>query len=381
MDCNKITTDEVDSLKIAENKILMDTGVEAPKWDNIVIMSGVASVNYKVWEKNRNGYKYDPKAWSVDNYKKNSLILWQHDWEYGGIWNALKLWHDKQDNMNILFFVDLDTLDDKSRIQVERGYVKSISTGAISKETKFEDTESWKLYTEAEAEEKFGYENVFMSYLGVNDNLIAVITNADLLENSLVTIWSNWWAVAMKDWIWTHLKKKADEYKLKYEKNNTEEEKEEEKTEQEEDKKETEVEENKDVTEKEAEEWKVEKEVEEEKTEWTKKDDTEENEPDWNKSDMVEKTIKNKFSNLSKDLDKNFVSNEKFTNEIKDLKDSLKKYQDKLDVITGENEAMWEIVTSLYSKLQNTIFDSAWTYQEEPKKIESDLYKKLKSLK
>lgn len=216
--CDAITTDEAKAiLTDAKASVLAETGKEIPVGENIVVFKGIASQNYAKGEKNRNGYKYDQNGWNFDSYLANPIILWQHNAQYGGIGNAISFWKDKEDNLCALFFVDLETLDERNRVQVKRGYVTAISTGAIAKEYKFEENETGDLYTEEEAEDKFGSWNVFLAYIGQNENLTLVVTKAEMLENSLVTIGSNEQAIAMQNAMGNFFKAIGDDYKLKKE--------------------------------------------------------------------------------------------------------------------------------------------------------------------
>lgn len=112
-----------------------------------------------------------------------------------------------------MFFVDLDTLEERNATQVKRGFVSAISTGAIPEEYMFEENDSGDLYTEADAEEKFGWKNLWDAMWGDSDILTLVVTKAKMIENSLVTIGSNENAIAMQNAIGKHFQEYAEEYK------------------------------------------------------------------------------------------------------------------------------------------------------------------------
>jgi len=112
-----------------------------------------------------------------------------------------------------MFFVDLDTLEERNAVQVKRGYVTAISTGAIAREYMFEDNDTGERYTEEEAEEKFGWENVWEACMGMGEVLTLIVTKAEMIENSLVTIGSNQNAIAMQNGIGNHFKSYAETYR------------------------------------------------------------------------------------------------------------------------------------------------------------------------
>lgn len=189
------------------------TGKEIPKWDNILVFKSIVSQNYKTGESSRNRYKYDQNGWDFSDYNHNPIIAWQHDYSYGAIWHALAFWLDADNNLNSLFYVDLDTLEPRHAKQVRDGYTAGVSTGASTIEYMIEDNDTGKRYTRAEAEEKFGWENVLDVLWGCSNTLTLVITKAKLLENSLVTIGSNEKAVALQNSISDYFGKIAEDYK------------------------------------------------------------------------------------------------------------------------------------------------------------------------
>ena len=154
--CESINRDEMNALfDSLDGGVMVKTGIEVPTGENIVLFKGIASQNYGKGDKSRNGYKYDQNGWDFSAYINNPTILWQHDSEYGGIGKAISFWNDKGGNLNIAFFVDLNTLEPRNAVQVKGGYVTAISTGAIPLEIAFEENDSGDEYTEEDAEEKF----------------------------------------------------------------------------------------------------------------------------------------------------------------------------------------------------------------------------------
>jgi len=170
--------------------------------ENILIFSGIASQNYAKGEKNRNGYKIDQKGRVLDNYKKNPIILLQHNHEYGGIGRSVKLWFDAEGNLINTFYVDLNTLDEKTRYQVENGYITAVSTSHITMEDMIEDNKTGERMTREEAmSEKVDLWGVVF---GNSTTHTLVVTKAEMIENSLVTIGSNESAIVSHNSIWNY---------------------------------------------------------------------------------------------------------------------------------------------------------------------------------
>lgn len=125
----------------------------------------------------------------------------------------MAFWHDNENNLNSLFYVDLDTLEPRHAKQIKNGYTAGVSTGASTEEYMFEDNENGNRYSREDAEEKFGWENVIDALWGDSNILTLVITKAKLLENSLVTIGSNAKAVALQNSISDYFGRIAEDYK------------------------------------------------------------------------------------------------------------------------------------------------------------------------
>lgn len=212
--CNKISTDEVNNILALDQNKTKKTGMQIPSEGNILTFKGIASQNYGPGEKSRNNYKYDQTGWNFDDYMNNPIILWQHNADYGGIGHAVQFWLDEEKNLNVLFYVDLDTLEPRNATQVKKWFVAGISTGASTIEYMFEDNKSGERMTKDEAEEKYGWENVWkaLAWWG-SDFITLVITKAKLIENSLVTIGSNEKAMAMQNSLSNTFQDVAEEYK------------------------------------------------------------------------------------------------------------------------------------------------------------------------
>jgi hypothetical protein len=87
MQTNIINHDELQTLLDTEftETNAVRTGKVAPKGENIIIFKGLASQKYGKGEKNRNGYRIEPKGWKLENYVLNPIILLQHKADLGGI--------------------------------------------------------------------------------------------------------------------------------------------------------------------------------------------------------------------------------------------------------------------------------------------------------
>lgn len=215
MQVNSISLNKLKELEWQKSKTLFKNSEAIPEWDNIMVFQWIFSQNFKKGEKSRNGYKYDQNWWIVDNYARLPIILWQHDDNYGWIGMTQELYLDTNNNLSWIFYVDLDTLEERNAKQVKKWFVKSVSTWAITLEDWFEDNETWKVYSQEEAMEKYWFENILNALWGAwNSVLTYIVSKAELVENSLVTIWSNYWAIAKSvNTLSDEMKKKAEELK------------------------------------------------------------------------------------------------------------------------------------------------------------------------
>jgi len=211
-----------DWTEVEKNKILFKNKNKTPDGENIMVFTWVFSENYKKWQKSRNWYKYDQNWWELKNYARTPLILWQHQDNYWWIWKVIELYLDEQNNLWWKFYVDLDLLEDRNRKQVERWMVNMLSTWARTLDWAYEDNKTWKRYTEEEAIEKFWFDKVFDALFDRKDaELTYVVTKAELVENSLVTIGSNAWAIATSlNSINDEMKEHANKLKSLYFNNN-----------------------------------------------------------------------------------------------------------------------------------------------------------------
>lgn len=215
LDCNILKDKAVEKLMSDTSLDMIKTGVEIPTNDDVIIYKGIASQNYEVWKKSRNWYKYLQKWWNFADYIKNALILFQHNTE-APIWRAISFWYDKNKNLNIMFFVYKDALDWVDRVRVEKWLITAISTWAQTDEYKFEDTKTWELIEEEEVIKTYWFNELMDAFMWASKKLIFTITKATMIENSLVTIWSNEEAMAIQNWIGQFAINKAEELKLTY---------------------------------------------------------------------------------------------------------------------------------------------------------------------
>lgn len=197
-------TDAVKKAKsVKPENVMFDSKEEIPEGENIIVLSGLLSQNYPVGKKSRNGYKIDQRGVDYSDYKYNNIVLLQHNDELGWIGRARMIYLDNKGNSNIIMYVDLNTIaDENTRYQIKEWYIKWVSTWHALLESKFEDVEDgWKLLDANEAADKYGFDEVWYAYFGMSDKLIYVVTKASMIENSVVTIWSNEKAILSHDTI------------------------------------------------------------------------------------------------------------------------------------------------------------------------------------
>lgn len=213
LETNSINRDRLKEIEGEKKTTLFKNKNSVPEGENIKLFQGILSQDYKKGEVSRNRYKYKQDGWVVENFARNPIVFLDHDDSYGGIGFVQELYLDTKNNLVSVFYVDLDVLDDRKRKQVEKGYISMLSTGAITLEDAYEEKETGKLYTFDEAREKFWFDEVINTLYGsLKTALSYVITKAELLENTLTSIWSNHGANAralntMQD----EMKKKAEE--------------------------------------------------------------------------------------------------------------------------------------------------------------------------
>lgn len=215
MNISSVDKNKLQELKWEKSTTIYKNEKEIPKGDNILVFEWIFSQNFKKWEVSRNWYKYIQDGWVVDNYARMPIILWQHNDAYGWIWFTSEIWQDSKWNLVWLFWVDLDMLEERNAKQVKWWFVSSISTWAITLEDWFEEIETWKIYSQDEARDKFWFENILDALFRQSDRILNyVVTKAELVENSLVTIWSNYWAIAKSvNTLSDEMREKAEELK------------------------------------------------------------------------------------------------------------------------------------------------------------------------
>lgn len=155
---------------------------------NVMVFRGLASQKYGKGEKNRNGYKYDVNGFDLKNYKKNPLVLLQHNREMP-IGKTLSL-NITENGLEILYYVDFNTKAGKEyEHEIRSGLIGMLSTGAITNDWGIEDNKTGKVMSRAEAKEK-GI-SLWDVLWGESVDYTLIITSAELIENSQVTIGSN----------------------------------------------------------------------------------------------------------------------------------------------------------------------------------------------
>lgn len=191
VEINEINRDDIKSL--GENALRTNT--EIPKGENIRIYRGLATQKFGIGEESRNGYKIDVDAWDWQNYLGNAAILYQH-WDHLPCGNAIEILpHEK--GVDILFWIDLNALEEKDAYRVANRLVKALSTGHITHEAMWEHKETgerikidglWAHCADPENSD-------------VMDDYIFVVTKAEAVEVSMVTLPSNPKALTLENGI------------------------------------------------------------------------------------------------------------------------------------------------------------------------------------
>ena len=137
---------------------------------------------------NRNGYIIRPNAWkkSLANFVDNWVVLYQHDPEkpIGKPLSAKVV----KDELIVEGFVYDDTYSEGN---IGRGLVTGISTGHISEAVEFQHKDTGDVISEEEFDELLGNAETFAEWLDILYSYILVVTQADLVEFSFVTLPSN----------------------------------------------------------------------------------------------------------------------------------------------------------------------------------------------
>jgi phage head maturation protease len=198
---------QLDKVEKIERNNLSNKNI--PKGDNVLIFEGTASQSFATGESSRNGYKIDVDGWNLENYLKNSQILLSHDPE-NPIGKAFEL-SKSENGLTVKYWIDLTWMDDVNASRVKGGAYSGLSTGHITRNEMFEDQEG-KRYNEQELIDD-GVD-LFDLYFGYTD-FIPVVTKAELLEISLVTLPSNPDALTMQNSLQNYFTNKMTNQKPK----------------------------------------------------------------------------------------------------------------------------------------------------------------------
>jgi len=164
----------------------LKTNSKVPEGDNIIFFEGTASQNFEKGEVSRNEYKIDQKGWMVNSYMKNPQILLSHSpKEPTG--KAVELSLDSK-GMKVAYYVNLDWVDEVNARRIKGGAYSGLSTGHITHEYKYENKETGELLTPEEIEDKYGLDEWDLMF---SDAWNFVVTKAELVEISMVTLPSN----------------------------------------------------------------------------------------------------------------------------------------------------------------------------------------------
>lgn len=198
---NSLEKIEKNDFNLSENSIR--TKAELPSGENIIMFRGTATQKFEKGKASRNEYKIDIKGWDWSNYLLNPTILLQHDSDMP-IGKCLEI-IPKQNGIDIVYFVDLKTMNEQDAHRVENGFFSALSTGHITHELKFEDPKTGKLYSKSELK-KYCDENNLDYYDIVCNVFIPVVTKAEAVEISQVAIGSNPKALTTRNSIKNFLK-------------------------------------------------------------------------------------------------------------------------------------------------------------------------------
>lgn len=180
---NEIAREEVETLDNA-----IRTSAKLPDGDNVQVFRGLASQNFPKGKKSRNGYKYDHSGWVLNDYKRNPAIFLSHNDEMP-IGKMLSI-DFTEAGMEVTYFVDYATKAGKEyEHELRNGYIGMLSTGAITREWMIEDNRTGKRYTREEAREA-GID-LWSVLFGDSEDYTMVVTKAELIEVSMVTVGSN----------------------------------------------------------------------------------------------------------------------------------------------------------------------------------------------
>jgi len=137
---------------------------------------------------NRNGYIIRPSAWkkSLANFVENWTVLYQHDPEKP-IGKPLSAKVVKDELIVEGFVYD----DSYSEGNIGRGLVTGLSTWHISEAVEYQHKDTGNVISEDEFDELLSKAETFGEWLDILYSYILVVTEADLVEFSFVTLPSN----------------------------------------------------------------------------------------------------------------------------------------------------------------------------------------------
>jgi hypothetical protein len=177
--------------RVWKDSIRTDTVV--PDRDSIIILKGRATQTFPKGKVSRNNYKIDLDAWDWDSYIKNPIVFLAHD-SSKPIGNTIEI-HKTKNGIDVFYWVDLNWLEEIDRNRVRDGAFAGLSTGHITRDFKFEDNKTGERFSVEELEKKgINLWDVYMS-----DEWSLVITGAEALEISQVTLPSNPDALTLRD--------------------------------------------------------------------------------------------------------------------------------------------------------------------------------------
>ncbi len=181
VEINEIKREEVKSL--GTNSIKISNKI--PEGDSIRIYKGLATQKFEGKDVSRNDYKIDVDGWDFSNYVNNPAILFQHN-DNKPFGQAVEIMpHDK--GIDLLFWVDLNALDEKEAYRVDKRLIKALSTGHITIESAFENTKTGERMTWHQMWKEMEDEDLDYVY----EDYVYVVTKAEAIEISMVTLPSN----------------------------------------------------------------------------------------------------------------------------------------------------------------------------------------------
>lgn len=213
LDALEVVTRDSFEEKIMEigEKNAIKTKAKVPDGENIMIFRGLATQRFEKGKASRNGYKIDVEGWNWKNYQKNPQILLQHDYNQP-IGKAVTIL-PQENGVEIQFYVNLDAMTPEDSVRVRDGLFAALSTGHITHEMMLEDNKTGKRLTFEEAREE-GVD-IWDVLWGNNESYTLVVTKAEAIEVSMVSLPSNPDALTFENTLKNHF----SEAMKKFEKN------------------------------------------------------------------------------------------------------------------------------------------------------------------